>query len=101
MSQVIYQLLSCSNDGTVTRWDVAEGGGAYGFEVLERQDFLYWAKAMTFSQDATMLATGNDHHSIKVWHAEEGSNAPYLRSFSCQGGQVWAVAFSSDGRQLA
>jgi WD40 repeat protein len=54
---------------------------------------------MAFSQDGTLLASGGDNHTIRIWQVEEGAAHP--RTFAREGGQVWSVAFSADNRLLA
>jgi WD40 repeat protein len=54
---------------------------------------------MAFSRDGTMLASGGNDHTVKLWHIEEEETTP--GTFIQHGGLVWAVAFSLDNRLLA
>jgi WD40 repeat protein/transcriptional regulator with XRE-family HTH domain len=96
-------LLSCNDDEAVTQWDLAqeEDERGQGLKILPSLGFANWAKAMTFNHDGTMLATGSDQHTIRIWYLTEKSSVPHLRVLSRRGGQVWSVAFSPDNRLLA
>ena len=48
-----------------------------------------------------MLASGSEDHTVRLWHLEQQAGTASLRTFSRQGGQVWAVAFSPDNHLLA
>jgi WD40 repeat protein len=79
-------------DGSVRVWD-AESGAA----VLAR-DGLPEAQAVAFSPDGRYLASGHWDQAVRLWDARTGRE---VRRFAGHAGQVWAVAFSPDGRRLA
>ncbi len=91
------RLLS-SSDMVVTVWDVSSG---YCLMPSSGRGHVNWIRAMAFSRDGKLLATGNTDQNVKLWQVEETSSVPTFRTFSSQGGQVWSVAFSFDGSLLA
>jgi WD40 repeat protein len=93
-------LISSSSDEIVTLWNV-EKGEKVPSEVVERHMRANWARAMAFNRDGTMLATGGDRHTVRIWQIDQQKSAVSLRMFSRGGGQVWSVAFSPDHRLLA
>lgn len=59
-------------------------------------DGTLWSTA--YSPDGTMIASGSDDQTIKLWDAQTGRE---LRTLSGHGGSVEDVVFSPDGRLLA
>jgi WD40 repeat protein len=55
------------------------------------------AKAITYSPDGKLLATGGDEGIVWVWDAEDGTKI-FTRTL---GGIIHSIAFSSDGVLLA
>jgi WD40 repeat protein len=53
---------------------------------------------LAFSPDSTLLATGSDDATVRVWRVSDGSVVHTLRGGS---EHVYAVEFSPDGRWLA
>ncbi|RRR73978.1 MAG: NACHT domain-containing protein [Candidatus Viridilinea halotolerans] len=56
-----------------------------------------WIQALAFSADGTLLASGSDDETIRLWRLPAGTPHATLRGHH---GWVQAVAFSPGGRQL-
>jgi len=77
-------------DSTVRLWDVASGNQLRTFDVD--------ARAVAFSPDGRMLASGDEDDKIKLWDVASGK---MLRTLAGHKDPVSCVAFSPDGRMLA
>jgi WD40 repeat protein len=91
-------LLCSSNDEEVILCEVSSG---HCLKTSPGRGLVSWFRAMAFSRDGKLVATGNDDQSVTIWQFEETSNTPTFRTFSRGGGQVWSVAFSFDRSMLA
>jgi WD40 repeat protein len=95
-------LASGSSDHSVELWDVASGRELR--TLGKRLDFGSWLLAMdfvlpvAFSADGRTLASGADHHGIKLWDVASGRE---LRTLIGHSNVVSSVAFSPDGHTLA
>ena len=52
---------------------------------------------MAFSPDGRRLATGGEENTVKIWDVQTGRELHTLRGHN---GDVYAVAFSPDGRPV-
>jgi WD40 repeat protein/serine/threonine protein kinase len=87
-------LAAGSVSGLVTLWDLATNQpihtfAAHDMSVLE----------LAFSSDGRRIATAGQ--TVKVWDVEKGSHEQMLRELAAGEGQMWAAAFSPDGRLVA
>ncbi len=55
-------------------------------------------RCVAINTDSTLLATGSDDNSIKLWQLPEGN---ILQTLEGHSESVWSVAFSPDGKFLA
>jgi len=55
-------------------------------------------RGLAFSPDGTLLATGSDDNTARLWHTATGTQ---LHTLAGHTGGVWGVAFSPDGTLLA
>jgi DNA-binding beta-propeller fold protein YncE len=60
--------------------------------------FLPGVRAVAFSSDGRLLATGGDDKTVRLWDPATGE---HLRALTGHTGMLWGVAFSPDGRLLA
>src|SRR5207302_5540026 len=81
-----------SGDCTVRLWRVADGRQTKSFA-----GHTLYVKALAYSPDGNLLASGGDDHTIRVWRPATGELVQTLKAHR---GTVWSVAFSPDGRQL-
>ncbi|WP_376794912.1 NB-ARC domain-containing protein [Thermogemmatispora sp.] len=90
-------LLSSSNDGSLSLWDLSSG---YRRQRWPGHGALTWFRAIAFSPDARLLASG-DEHTLRLGQIEDLSYHLCSQTFASHSGQVWSVAFSADGELLA
>jgi Tol biopolymer transport system component len=76
---------------TVEVWDVASG------TLKQSLDDPHWVHSMAYSPDGRLLIEGDEDKTFKVWDAATGA---LRQTLSGQGGAVWSVVFSPDGRWL-
>lgn len=88
-------LLSCHERDQVSMWDVESGAC---LRTIQGIGEAYWVQLVNFSADSSLLATASRDRMVQVWDMRDGR---LLRSFPCQAGQPWAVAWSADGQLLA
>ncbi|WP_327009741.1 AAA family ATPase [Dactylosporangium sp. NBC_01737] len=84
-----------SVDGTVRLWDPATGKPV-GTPLTGHTRSV---RAVAFSPDGRLLATGADDKTVRLWDPATGK--PVGAPLTGHTGPVWAVAFSPDGRLLA
>jgi hypothetical protein len=86
-------LASASADGTVRIWDPAKG--------KEERQLMGpsgpWPLA--FSRDARTLAVGFDNGAVRLWDTRTWREGPQWAAE--EGGGIWPVAVSPDGRTIA
>ncbi|HEU5433272.1 MAG TPA: WD40 repeat domain-containing protein, partial [Thermomicrobiales bacterium] len=86
------QALSGSADGTLRLWDLETGKEVRVYRGVGEVRGLAW------SADGRRIVCGAADGSVHVFNA---STAQVLRRFPIDGGGVWSLALSPDGRQLA
>ncbi|MFE2988625.1 trypsin-like peptidase domain-containing protein [Streptomyces sp. NPDC059262] len=86
-------LVTGQRDGTVRRWNLAngKGGNIHGSDDNE-------VHATAFNPDGTILATGAIDGTVRLWSLATGQERGTFNSHS---GPVQAMAFSPDGKTLA
>ncbi|MFF1379297.1 hypothetical protein [Streptomyces sp. NPDC058308] len=85
-------LASVSRDRTVALWDTRRHA-----RLATLRGHRTWLRAVAFSSDGRMMATGGDDKKVMLWDAGRGTRRAVLTGHI---GSVRAVAFSPDGRHL-
>jgi len=80
------------SDSTIYLWDSKRGRKPVALTGHSRE-----VRAIAFSPDGKLLASGGVDKTIKLWNVETGRD---FRTFK-HSGYVFSVAFSPDGKQLA
>ncbi|WP_322753832.1 pentapeptide repeat-containing protein [Frankia sp. Cas3] len=111
-------IASGSDDGKVRLWNTATGqllhtltgltnpkvvGSIWDDTEPDGQRFAPTARtkpvrAVGFSPDGTMIASGSDDHMVRLWNTATGQQ---IRTLTGHTSPVWSVAFSPDGTMIA
>ena len=86
-------VLSGSADHTARLWDLATGREIRRFEVKSRDTI----SPVALSPDGRLVLTGGLDKTARLWDAASGQE---IRRFVGHPGEVYAVAFSPDGRSV-
>ena len=73
-------------------WEAATGAN-----VLTYRGHTYWTRAVAWSPDGKLIASGS-LREVQVWNANQGRKVSSYRSHE---GWVRAVAWSPDGKRIA
>ncbi len=97
--------LALSPDGRILA--MASGGGAlllWNFETGELLEMLAGhsaaVNAVEFSPDGHTLASGSADQTVRLWNVDTRRELMQLKSNDVKLGEIWALVFSPDGRQL-
>jgi len=85
-------LATVSKDDTLILWDLP-ARSAHSWKAHEGE-----ARAVDFSPDGKLLASGGDDGAVRIWDAADGA---LVRELTGHRGVVTGVAFSPDGERLA
>lgn len=110
-------------DENVVVWNVKKETAHYSLNGRSEQGRTNWTKAMAFHRDGGLMALGGEAHSVKLYRVGQDGASSYtdqqrlaesilsvskperrvriLKTPVLHGGQVWSVAFSSNGHLLA
>lgn len=86
-------LASCSDDGSIKLWNVADSSLYHVFQ-HSVDDF----SAFTISPDGEIMAAGGKDRKVKIWNLREGSLSQKLKGHF---GEISTLGFSPDGKVLA
>ncbi|KAK6518911.1 hypothetical protein TWF281_003601 [Arthrobotrys megalospora] len=89
------KLVSLSCDGTITVWDTATK-----VHLATIQESTYRTSSIVSSHSKLTLASGDNDGRTKLWDLETAMGAPHAAP-ERHSNNVWSVAFSPDGKQLA
>lgn len=87
------QTLVSGSYGTIKYWDTKTGN-----HIRTRLGHSSWVNALAFSPDGTMLASGSEDKTIRLWNLQQRVRRLTITG---HGGAVNALAFSPDGQWLA
>ncbi|EFO80774.1 serine/threonine protein kinase with WD40 repeats [Oscillochloris trichoides DG-6] len=88
-------LVSASSNGKLTFWRTADGSEVRSINAPTNER---WFSSVALSPNATLLVTGSLIGTLEFWDAQSGTR---LGGISLATGQVMAMAFRPDGRQIA
>jgi WD40 repeat protein len=91
------RLATIGKDGTVKVWEVSTGRELLNLPGTTPLVDSYGPQRLAFSPDGALLAS-SDNNLVKIWDSASGE---VLRTLSGHRAEVWAVAFSRDGKRLA
>lgn len=86
------RLFSASSDGTVKCWDLKRGSVVWSNQATKAE-----VRSLAISADGRFIAAGIRYGMVKVWTAQGEEKL----IFQGHNGDVWAMAFSPDGKTLA
>lgn len=90
-------LAAIGKDGTTILWDAKSGKEVYRLPGSTAPNDAFGTQRLAFSADGTRLAVA-DSNLIKIWGVSSGD---LLSTLTGHKYDVWAVAFSPDGKRLA
>jgi WD40 repeat protein len=91
------RIATIGRDGVTIIWDANTGSELLRLPGTTQPGDAISAQRLAFSPDGRWLATADDS-LIRLWGVTSGD---LIRTFSGHSGEVWAIAFSPDGSQLA
>ncbi|MGH2522373.1 MAG: WD40 repeat domain-containing protein, partial [Anaerolineales bacterium] len=91
-------LASGGQDGVIILWEVATGQDITSF----RRTSNAWALSLTFNPDGLEMVIGHTGSTLSMWNIADSGNPAFVRSLARgHRDDVWSVAWSPDGAQLA
>lgn len=102
-SELLSEVETCWAFSADGRWIASGSNGvsiwdASSAEMVARHDDPTWMTTLSFSPDATTLASGHDDRKVRIWDSQSGKLRHVL---SGHGDEISALAFSADGARLA
>jgi WD40 repeat protein len=84
-----------SVDGTLRVWNTRDGVEIRSFQASAEAG---WFSSLAVSPDGSVFATGSASGAVELWNATTGAR---ISGVDLEGGTIFALIFSNDGRQLA